>query len=156
MPSRPKNDTAMVNKWTIVHMPVVTDETMCGGWSSPTTAKMCPATTAEKPAQRMTFEAVIFIFFSFHLFGLINLRDRDQRQTQIAHLAQQAMQRGLVDHRAANDGCAVALVGEAQSVEPGGPSGLEVSLEADFVLSELATSVRRCVCVTHVLLPSLA
>jgi hypothetical protein len=34
--------------------------------------------------------------------------------------------------------------------------GLEVSFETDFVLAELATSVRRLVCVTHVLLPSLA
>src|ERR1051326_481504 len=66
------------------------------------------------------------------------------------------MQRGLVDHRTANHGCAIALVNEAQSVEPGGPSGLEVPLQADFVLSEITTSVRGCVRVTHVLLPSLA
>src|SRR5690242_411683 len=100
---------------------------------------------------------VLFSFlFSFHFLGLINLRDRDQGQTQIADLSQQPMQRGLVDHRTANHGCAIALPGEAKYVEPGGPSGPEVPLETDFVLSETTTSVRGCVCVTHVLLPSLA
>jgi len=64
------------------------------------------------------------------------------------------MQRGLVHDRAMDDSCAVALLGETQSVEPGGPSRVEVPLEADFVLSGLGTSVRRCVCVIHVLLPS--
>jgi 6-phosphogluconolactonase len=38
------------------------------------------------------------------------------------------------------DGCAVALVGEAQSVEPGGPSRVKVPLEANFVLHVLAAS----------------
>ena len=47
------------------------------------------------------------------------------------------MQRGLVGYRAVDDGGAVALVGEAQSVEPGGPSGIEMPLEADFVPSRL-------------------
>ena len=44
---------------------------------------------------------------------------------------------GLVGYRAMDDGGAVALAGEAQSVEPGGPSGIEVPLEADFVPSRL-------------------
>src|SRR5438270_2127412 len=105
MPSRPKNAMTMVNKWTIVHVLVVTDETIWGGWIRPTMAKILPATIAERPTQRMRFEAVIFIFLflSCCLFG-IYLRDRDQGQTQIAHLAEQAMQRGLVDHRTANNG----------------------------------------------------
>ena len=47
------------------------------------------------------------------------------------------MQRGLVGDRAADDGGAVALVGEAQPVEPGGPSGVEMPLEADLVASGL-------------------
>ena len=42
------------------------------------------------------------------------------------------MQCRLVDDRAAEDGRAVALVAEGHSVEPGGPSGLEVAPEADF------------------------
>jgi hypothetical protein len=52
----------MVNTWTIVHVLVVTDETICGGWISPTTVKMSPATIAERPAPRRRFEAVIFHF----------------------------------------------------------------------------------------------
>ena len=70
------------------------------------------------------------------LVGL-DLRDRDQRQADVAHLLEQAVQRGLVDDRAVDDGGAVALVGEAQPVEPGGPAGVEVPLEADLVPSGL-------------------
>ena len=40
------------------------------------------------------------------------------------------MQCGLVGDRAMDDGGAVAVVREAQAVEPGGPSGIEMSLEA--------------------------
>src|SRR6266568_9114934 len=67
--------------------------------------------------------------------GLVGLdrSDRDQWQAYVAHFLEQAIQRGLVDHRAMDDGGAVAFVGEAQSVKPGGPSGIEVPLEADFV-----------------------
>jgi hypothetical protein len=43
------------------------------------------------------------------------------------------MQRGLVGYRAADDGGAVAGVGEAQSVKPGSPPGIEVPFEADFI-----------------------
>ena len=63
--------------------------------------------------------------------------DRDQWQADVAHFLEQAMQCGLVGDRAGDEGGAVVLVGEAQSVEPGGPSGVEVPLEADFVPSGL-------------------
>jgi hypothetical protein len=43
------------------------------------------------------------------------------------------MQRGLVDDRTTDDGGAVAGVGEAQSVKPGRPPGIEAPPEADFV-----------------------
>src|SRR5712692_4615864 len=59
------------------------------------------------------------------------------------------MQRGLVDDGASEDGCAVALVGEAHPVEPGGPSGGEVPLEADFVTSRLVMVVNGCVWLAH-------
>jgi hypothetical protein len=36
------------------------------------------------------------------------------------------MQRSLVGYRAMDDGRAVAVVGEAQPVKPGGPSGIEM------------------------------
>ena len=43
--------------------------------------------------------------------GLVDdVDDRDQRQAQVADLLQQAVQRGLVDDRAVEDGGAVALV----------------------------------------------
>ena len=55
--------------------------------------------------------------------GRVDASDRDQWQAQVAHFAQQAVQRGLVGHRAMDDGGAVAFVREAQSVKPGGPAG---------------------------------
>jgi hypothetical protein len=78
-----------------------------------------------------------------------NLRDRDQWQAQIAHLLEQAMERGLVDDRAAKDGRPVAFVSEAQTVKPGDPAGLEVPLEADLVPSGLLRIVSRCAWFAH-------
>src|SRR6476619_3295371 len=64
--------------------------------------------------------------------------DRNQRQAHIADLLEQAVQRGLVDDDAVNDGGAVAAGGEGQPVKPGGPAVVEVPLEADLVPSGLA------------------
>src|SRR5829696_4022563 len=61
MPSRPNTDMARAKECTITHRVVVTDERTLGGWSSPRTTKQIPATRADKPAQRMRLDAVIFI-----------------------------------------------------------------------------------------------
>ena len=66
-----------------------------------------------------------------------NVNDRKQWQTEIAHFPEHAIQRGLIDHRASEDGCPVACVGETQAFEPVGPAGIKVSLEANFVPSRL-------------------
>ena len=58
----------------------------------------------------------------------VDLSDRDQRQAYVAHLLEQAMKSGLVDDKTMDEGGAVALVGEAQSVEPSGPSRSEMPL----------------------------
>ena len=50
------------------------------------------------------------------------------------------MQRGLVDDGAADDGGSVLVLGEAEPVEPGGPAGVEVPLEPDFVFAGIAPS----------------
>ena len=60
-------------------------------------------------------------------------RDGDQWQAQVTYLLEQAVQRGLVGDGATDERGAVGFVGEAQSVEPGGPAGAEVSLNADLV-----------------------
>jgi hypothetical protein len=49
-------------------------------------------------------------------------------RAQIAHPAEQPMQRGLVDDRAMERCRAVAFLPEAEAVKPGGPSGVEVPL----------------------------
>ena len=59
------------------------------------------------------------------------------------------MQRGLIDDRAAQDGCPVAILGETHSVKPGRPSSIQMPFEADFVLSGFVTIARRCVCFAH-------
>src|SRR5215207_6290566 len=61
------------------------------------------------------------------------LSDRDQRQAEVAHLREQAVQRGLVDDGTMEEGRAVAVVGEGQPVKPGGPAGAEAPLDADLV-----------------------
>jgi hypothetical protein len=60
------------------------------------------------------------------------LIDCYQWQTQIAHSTEQAVQRGLVYDEGLDDGGAVGLVGDTDGVEPGGPSGIQVPLEADL------------------------
>jgi hypothetical protein len=71
--------------------------------------------------------------------GLIRFdsSDRDQWQTNVAHLLKQAMQRGLVDDDAADRRSAVAAGPQGQPVEPGRPAVVKVTLEADLVPSGL-------------------
>src|SRR3954451_23026945 len=78
------------------------------------------------------------------LVGL-DLIDRDQRQARVANSLEQAVQRCLVDYRAVDEGGAVGLVGEAEPVKPGGPSGVEVPLEPDFVAPGLVPVAGRWV-----------
>jgi hypothetical protein len=44
------------------------------------------------------------------------------------------VQRGLVDDGSAEDGGAVGLAGDGEPLEPGGPVGSEVTVDADLVL----------------------
>src|SRR5215212_2461267 len=73
------------------------------------------------------------------LFG-INAHDRKQWQAEITHFPEQAIQRGLIDHRASQDGCSVACVAEAHVLKLVSPPGIKISLEANLVLSRLAMS----------------
>jgi hypothetical protein len=52
-----------------------------------------------------------------------DLSDREQRQAEVAHSGEQAMQGCLIDDRAMDEGGAVAVAGEGQPVKPGRPSG---------------------------------
>src|SRR5438093_8515636 len=117
-------------------MPVVTDASSSGGWIAWMPTKKAPPATAARPAQRMRFEAIVCISLLLDLavrrFG-IDPDDRDQRQAQIAHLREQAVQGRLVGHRPADDGRAVGRVAEAQALEPGAPPAVEVPLEPDLV-----------------------
>src|SRR5690349_21134435 len=79
----------------------------------------------------------------------INVNDRKQWQTKITHLPEQAIQRGLIDHRARQDGCSVACMDEAHLIKLVGPAGIQVSLDANLVPSWLVTLLRCYVCFTH-------
>jgi hypothetical protein len=54
--------------------------------------------------------------------------DRNQWQGNVTHSLEQAMECCLVGDKTMNEGGAVAFLGKAQSVKPGGPSRVEVSL----------------------------
>ena len=60
---------------------------------------------------------------------------RDQGQAQVARFLEQAVKCGLVGYGAMDDGGAIAVVSDGQPVEPGGPPGIEMPLEADLVPS---------------------
>jgi hypothetical protein len=81
-----------------------------------------------------------------------NASDRDQRQADVAHPLQQAMQRGLVGYSTMDDRGAIALEAEAQPVKPGGPSRIEVPLEADLVPSGLVAIALYACLSAHLLL----
>ena len=68
-----------------------------------------------------------------HRVGRADAGDRDERQADVAHPLEQAVQGSLVGDQAMDDGGAVALLGEAQPVEPGSPSAIEVPREAELV-----------------------
>src|SRR3954469_11417165 len=53
--------------------------------------------------------------------GGVDLRHRDQWQSGVAPLLEQAMERRLIGYAATDDGDAVALVAEAETVKPGSP-----------------------------------
>jgi hypothetical protein len=57
--------------WTIPHRAVLTDERVLRGWNNPTSTKKIPATMADNPAQRISFEVVIFIGLSLLAFRLV-------------------------------------------------------------------------------------
>jgi hypothetical protein len=61
--------------------------------------------------------------------GLLGLRalNGQQRQPQVAHARQEALERRLVDRRACQAGCAVGLMRDPQAVEPVGPSRIEAA-----------------------------
>src|SRR5450631_2941679 len=63
----------------------------------------------------------------------VELRDRDQRDADIAQRVQQAMQCRLVDDWSLDQGGAVVLAGEGHPVEAGRPACGKVSLETDLV-----------------------
>src|SRR6266545_6100078 len=59
-------------------------------------------------------------------------RHREQRQPDVAHLDQQAVQRGLIDDRPAEHGLAVGLIGD-RHFKPRRPQRVEVAFDTDLI-----------------------
>jgi len=51
------------------------------------------------------------------------------------------VQRGLVNRRSVEDGGAVAVVGQAETIEPRGPAFVEMAIDLDLVVSQATMSV---------------
>src|SRR5215470_9095904 len=64
----------------------------------------------------------------------------DQCQAQIAQLGDHSIQRSLIDAASEQQGF-IRLIGDRQSVEPGGPSWIEDALDADAVLTAVTASI---------------
>src|SRR5688500_18290057 len=79
----------------------------------------------------------------------VGLSDRDDWKPQVAQFLEEAVQRRLVGHGAVNDGGAIAHLGEAQSLERGSPSGIEVPLDAELVTPRLIALVTPPALFTH-------
>ena len=112
---------------------VVTDATTSGGWIGWMPAKMTPATTADRPAQRVSFEPIVSMSFLLFALALIDPAHRDQRQPQVPHLAQHAVQRRLVGDPAAEHRRTVVAVAQGHPLEPRRPPPVQVSLQPDLV-----------------------
>ena len=65
-------------------------------------------------------------------FGLYKA-NRDQRQSQITHFLEQAVQRGLVDRRAGQQRIAVLCQRDGQAFEPVHPLRRQVARDPDLV-----------------------
>lgn len=68
-------------------------------------------------------------------------RDRDEGQPQIAHGSEQTKERSLINHRTGQRGGAVLFVAEAQPGEPRRSAFIQVSLEANLVVSGRVSSL---------------
>ena len=66
-------------------------------------------------------------------FVELNLIDRDQRDSQVAHFFEQPVQGGLIRHMSRKKRVAVLAQCDGQAVEPRRPLGVQVSLESDLV-----------------------
>jgi hypothetical protein len=80
------------------------------------------------------------------LFGF-DSSERNQRQADIPHSLEQAMECCLVGDKATNEGGAVALLGEAQSVKPGRRASPHMVINVGDL--EIATSETLSACTSR-------
>ena len=67
----------------------------------------------------------------------LNLTDRDQWHTQIAHSFEQAMQRSLISHGSGKKRIAVLFQRDGQAIEPVRPLRGQVAFDPEFVAGRI-------------------
>ncbi|WKZ35059.1 MAG: hypothetical protein QY332_15705 [Anaerolineales bacterium] len=67
-------------------------------------------------------------------FVELDLIDRDQWQTQIAHFFEQTMQGRLISYKSRKKRVANVFQRDGQVLKPVSPMGIQVALKANFVL----------------------
>jgi hypothetical protein len=76
--------------------------------------------------------------------------DRDEQHARITHFSEQAEQCSLVDNPSADQRIAVFIQCEGQAIKPTGPAAIQVSMDANFVLSILVMLLLEWVCSAHI------
>ncbi len=70
------------------------------------------------------FNMILFTLFSIGVYPL----NRDKRQAQVSNAVEDAVQSGLVNDGAVENGCAIAFVDKGHTLKPIGPSVIKVFL----------------------------
>lgn len=74
----------------------------------------------------------------------LNASDGHERQPYIAHLPEQAMQGGLIDHRANQPCLAIVFPRDGQPIKPAAPPVIKVPLDAKLILPRPVALLFRC------------
>ncbi len=67
------------------------------------------------------------------IFIALDCNDREQWHAYIAHFSEQAMQRGLIDHRAGQQRLAVVCKPDGQAAKPVCPLAAQMALDPDLI-----------------------
>src|SRR5690242_18448113 len=65
--------------------------------------------------------------------GVVKAVHRQKRQRQVGYLDQHSVQGRFINQGTAQYGVAVGIVGDGESLEPGGPMLVEMSLDTNFI-----------------------
>ncbi len=120
-----------------------TNPPLVGCGSTPASAMLCLSMIQDSAERTMSLHYYITVkehlddSWSTWFDGLTITHAADGTTTLAGSVRDQSALYGLIDHRASQDGCSVACVGEAHVLKLVGPAGIKVSLEAKVPFSSL-------------------